>query len=134
MADQESLAEVDDRVSERSGRSKASKKSVRSVLESVKEEGSKPDWDRSVKGESQHGTLEDRLASKLADQVLEQNTNLKGVHSKQSIRRILEKEAKRQLGEGGVYKGPVVSTIKEKERQEGPSASNLPYLHKNPAI
>ena len=66
--------------------------------------------------------------------MLEQNANLKGVHSKQSIRRILEKEAKRQLGEPGAYKGPVVSTIKEKERQEGPSASNLPYLHKNPAI
>ena len=118
----------------KSGRSQVSKKSMRSALESVREEGSKAEWDASVKGESQRGTLEDRLASKLADQVLSQNTNLKGVHSKQSIKRILEKEAKRQLVEGDVYKGPVVATIKEKERQEGPSASNLPYLHKNPAI
>jgi hypothetical protein len=46
----------------------------------------------------------------------------------------LEKEAKRVLLEGGEYKGPIVSTIKEKELKNGLNPSNLPYLHKNPAI
>ena len=95
-------------MSVKSDRSQVSKKSMRSVLESVKEDGSKAEWDASVKGESQRGTVEDRLATKLADQVLAQNTNLKGVHSKQSIKRILAKEAKRQLVEDDGYKGPVV--------------------------
>jgi hypothetical protein len=36
--------------------------------------------------------------------------------------------------QGGEYKGPVVSTIKEKEIKDMPNPSNLPYLHKNPAI
>jgi len=36
--------------------------------------------------------------------------------------------------QGGEYKGPVVSTIKDKEMQDALNPSNLPYLHKNPAI
>jgi len=35
---------------------------------------------------------------------------------------------------GNEYRGPVVSVIKEKELKEGADPSNLPYLHKNPAI
>ena len=35
---------------------------------------------------------------------------------------------------GGDYKGPIISTIKEKEKQDMADPSNLPYLHKNPAI
>jgi hypothetical protein len=45
------------------------------------------------------------------------------------------KEAKRQLMEVGEYKGPVIQVIKEKELKEpGQDYSNLPYLHKNPAV
>lgn len=37
--------------------------------------------------------------------------------------------------EGGEYKGPVIQVIKEKELKEpGQDYSNLPYLHKNPAV
>ena len=32
------------------------------------------------------------------------------------------------------FKGPVISTVKPKELQEGTNPSTLPYLHKNPAI
>ena len=36
--------------------------------------------------------------------------------------------------EGGEYKPPLVMTIKDKEMKDGPNPSNLPYLHKNPAV
>ena len=49
---------------------------------------------------------------------------------------MLMNEAKRQMaGNGGEYKGPIVATLKDREKNEkGPDPSNLPYLHKNPAI
>jgi len=58
---------------------------------------------------------------------------LRGVHSVNSIKKLLEKEAKKQLLNND-YKGPVVTVIKEKETRDPADPSNLPYLHKNPAI
>jgi hypothetical protein len=49
------------------------------------------------------------------------------------VKKILEREAKKQL-DGAVYQGPVVSVIKEKELLDACDPSNLPYLHKNPAV
>jgi hypothetical protein len=43
-------------------------------------------------------------------------------------------EAKKQLMQNDGYKGPIVSVIKEKESRDPADPSNLPYLHKNPAI
>jgi hypothetical protein len=44
------------------------------------------------------------------------------------------KEAKKQLMSDD-YKGPLIQVIKEKELKEpGQDYSNLPYLHKNPAV
>ena len=40
-------------------------------------------------------TAEDRIASKIANEVLKDNVKLRGVHSNQSIKKILEKEAKK---------------------------------------
>jgi hypothetical protein len=40
-------------------------------------------------------TLEDKMASKIASEVLKDNQKLKGVHSNQSMKKILEREAKR---------------------------------------
>jgi hypothetical protein len=37
------------------------------------------------------------MASKIASEVLKDNAKLRGVHSKESIKAILEKEAKRQM-------------------------------------
>jgi len=36
--------------------------------------------------------------------------------------------------DGGDYSGPHVSTIVERGKKEGLDPSNLPYLHKNPAV
>ncbi len=113
-----------------------SKKSLRTqVMEAIQEEGQqKPDWDQSVKSEVKK-TTEDRIAARLAKEVLNENAKLRGIHSAHSIKKLLEKEAKKQLMMGGEYKGPVVSVIKEKEiNKDGVDPSYLPYLHKNPAI
>lgn len=66
---------------------------------------------------------------------MQDNPKLKGVHSNQSIKMLLEKEATRALmaANGGGYQGPVIATHLEKGEKKA-DASNLPYLHKNPAI
>ncbi len=124
-------------VSYNSSKTAASKKSLRSqVLEAIEEEGqNKAEWDGSVRGDKQ--TTEDRIARRLANEVLRDNAKLRGVHSANSIKKLLEKEAKKQLlaNNGEPYKGPVVSIIKEKElNKDEIDPSYLPYLHKNPAI
>jgi hypothetical protein len=48
-----------------------------------------------VTAESRKQTAEDRMASKIASEVLKDNHKLRGVHSKESIKKILEKEALR---------------------------------------
>lgn len=121
-----------------SSKTAASKKSLRSqVLEAIAEEGGNqgaPEWDRSTKGEDRKKTTEDRIAQRLATEVLRDNAKLRGVHSANSIKKLLEKEAKKMLNNGEPYKGPVVSVIKEKELKDELDPSYLPYLHKNPAI
>ena len=42
-------------------------------------------------------SAEDRIANKIASEVLKDNAKLRGVHSGASIKKILEKEAKKQL-------------------------------------
>jgi hypothetical protein len=55
---------------------------------------SKPEWDTgSVTSEIRNKRAEDRMASKIAAEVLKDNTKLRGIHSKESIKKILEKEA-----------------------------------------
>lgn len=108
-------------------------------MRSVQNEDDNADWDKSVKS-SRKVTMEERIAQKLADEVLQNQPvnsllilqQLKNIHSKQSLRKILEKEAHKQLG--AEYKGPVMSVIKEHEKNIGSDPSYLPYLHKNPAI
>ncbi len=116
-----------------SSKTAASKKSLRSqVLEAIQEEGANKaqEWDRSTKGEQK--TTEDRIAQRLANEVLRDNAKLRGIHSASSIKKLLEKEAKKQLLQE--YKGPIVSVIKEREAKDEIDPSYLPYLHKNPAI
>jgi len=50
------------------------------VLEAVREEGRK-DWDPSVKSDYKNATAEDRVAARLAQEVLRDNQKLRGVHS-----------------------------------------------------
>lgn len=54
------------------------------------------DWDAStVTSETRKRTAEDRLASKIAAEVLKDNAKLRGVHSGSSIKKLLEREAKK---------------------------------------
>lgn len=77
------------------------------------------------------------MANKIAAEVLRDNAKLRGIHSNTSIKMLLEKEAKRQMllaAKGGDYTGPVISVVQEKGQRNKADPSNLPYLHKNPAV
>ena len=77
------------------------------------------------------------MASKIAQEVLRDNPKIRQVHSGASIKVLLEKEAKKQMAiaaKGGEYKGPVIARIEEKGKTDKADPSNLPYLHKNPAV
>ena len=79
-----------------SGLSKASKMSYsQRVSEAKKKEASqKQDWDASTTGEKKQ-SAEDRIASKIAQEVLRDNAKLRAVHSGPSIKKLLEREAKK---------------------------------------
>lgn len=63
-----------------------------------REQEDKPEWDRSTTGgDKKKFSAEDRMASQIASEVLKDNHKLRAVHSKDSIKRILEKEARRQM-------------------------------------
>lgn len=49
-------------------------------MEAIKEEGADKDWDPSVKSDKKL-TTEDRVAARLAQEVLRDNAKLRGVHS-----------------------------------------------------
>lgn len=105
------------------------------MLEAIQEEGgNRPEWDRSTTKGDKEKTTEERIAQRLAAEVLRDNAKLRGVHSANSIKKLLEKEAKKMLNDPP-YKGPVVSVIKDKDlKRDELDPSYLPYLHKNPAI
>lgn len=67
----------------KSAKTGVSKGSLRSQVEKVIQEQGRPEWDQSVK--SQKLTTEERVAQKLANEVLRDNVKLRGVHSNQSI-------------------------------------------------
>jgi hypothetical protein len=54
------------------------------------------------------------MASKIATEVLSNNPKLRGVHSKESIKKILEKEAIRQMQQEGSYPAPLIVRNNEK--------------------
>ena len=59
-----------------------------------KEAGDRPEWN-STTSERKKPSAEDRVASKIAAEVLRDNAKLRGIHSNNSIKILLEKEAKR---------------------------------------
>ena len=65
------------------------------MLEAIQEEGNtKPEWDKSTtRGDNK--TTEERIAIRLASEVLRDNVKLRGIHSNSSIKRLLEKEARK---------------------------------------
>jgi len=72
------------------------------------------------------------MAKLVADSVLEQRPNLKNVHSNASMRRLLEREAKQYMYDR--LPQPTITIIEEEPRVKRIDASNLPYLHRNPAV
>ena len=61
-----------------------------------KEAEERPDWDASTTGEKKNKlSAEDRIASKIANEVLRDNHKLRAVHSGPSIKKLLEREAKK---------------------------------------
>uniref|UniRef100_A0A7S3FYT3 Uncharacterized protein n=1 Tax=Strombidium rassoulzadegani TaxID=1082188 RepID=A0A7S3FYT3_9SPIT len=102
-----------------------------------KMEGSKGEWDRStVASERQKQSVEEKVATRIANDILKDNQKLRGVHSNQSIKKILINEAKRQLLKeyGDSYNPPVMAKIVERGEVNRADPSNLPYLHKCPAV
>ena len=77
-----------------------------------KEAEERPEWNQSVTSERNKPSAEDRIATKIASEVLRDNAKLRGIHSGASIKLILEKEAKKQMAiaaNGGEYTGPVIA-------------------------
>lgn len=104
---------------------------------------SKPaDWDSTSKENLASASMEDRVVKHVADEVLRNHPvflflkkDLKGVYSNASIRKVLEGEARKFFQENKYKKldGPLIANYTEKGQKEF-DASNLPYLHRNPAI
>ena len=65
-----------------------------------KEKQGRAEWDKSTvnKEKPVNANFEDRIAKHVADEIL-RNYKKFNVHSNQSIRKLLEREAKRQLAE-----------------------------------
>lgn len=81
----------------------------------AKEANSKAEWDNgSMTSEARNKRAEDRMASKIAAEVLKDNQKLRGIHSKESIKKILEKEALKQMQIPAEYPHPVVARTNER--------------------
>jgi hypothetical protein len=107
--------------------------------EKQREAQEKPEWDKSTTTSKRDHkkSAEERVAAKIASEMIRDNQKLRGIHSNTSIKKIIEKEAKRQLlieSGGEPYDGPQVSRILEKGQINRADPSNLPYLHKCPAV
>ena len=79
------------------------------------------------------------MAQQIASEVLKDNVKLRAVHSKDSIKAILEKEAKKQMqlnnpSNQGAYVEHVVNGVVRSVSVNKAEPSNLPYLHKHPAV
>jgi len=70
--------------------------SSRVAAEKKRENDTRSQWNESVTTEVRKGfSAEDRIANKIANEVLKDNAKLRGVHSGASIKKLLEKEAKK---------------------------------------
>ena len=129
-----SLISLETAASRKSNASKASFRS-RVAQEKAKAEETRSQWDGSVTSSKKYLSAEDKVAARIAKEVLRDNAKLRGVHSGASMQKILEKEAKKQLlleHQEHERHEPVISTIVMEKRPL--EAANLPYLHKHPAV
>jgi len=132
----------DDRSDARScaseSKSVASERTHKSIteLKAKMEAKEKKEWDNiSVTTKKNAVTLEERIAKHVADEILRNNTEFRHFHSNVSVRKILEKEAKKHMEDVKGIKAPEIVSNKEYfSRKDVQDPNNLPYLHRNPAI
>ena len=113
--------------------SKASYKSrVNEEMQKFREKA-QSEWDATtVTSETRKLTTEEKMARKIAKEVLRDNKKLGNVHSDASIQKLLEREAKKHLEAD--YKGPVINQVSTRGAVDPANPSTLPYLHKHPAV
>jgi len=120
------------------GKSVASERSTKSIVELKQklENKEKKDWESmSTTTKKQQASIEERIAKHVADEILRNNTQFRHFHSNASVRRILEKEAQKQIEENKGIRGPnIVANQEYFSRKDVTDPNNLPYLHRNPAI
>jgi len=95
----------------------------------------KPDWDASTNAGDGRGPAVSQTAREMAEQMLMENPDLKSKHSVRSLASVFDKSGSKQLKEAELPPLRVVTIVenpKVAEKQIDPS--NLPYLHRNPAI
>mmetsp|Transcript_31212 Transcript_31212/g.28391 ORF Transcript_31212/g.28391 Transcript_31212/m.28391 type:complete len:185 (-) Transcript_31212:164-718(-) len=139
--DDDNRSDVGSMVSGRSegGKSVASERSQRSIAEIKKRMvQEKKEWDNiSTASEKKQVTLEERIAKHVADEILRGNTQIRHVHSNNSIRKLLEREAQKHLDSLKDQKINPPNIVENKDkhlRSEFNDPNTLPYLHRNPAI
>jgi hypothetical protein len=134
--------DYDDRSDARScaseSKSVASERTQKSIvdLKAKLEAKEKKDWDNmSTVSKKNAVTVEERIAKHVADEILRNNTEFRHFHSNVSVRKILEKEARKHLEETKGIRAPEIVSNKEYfSRKDVQDPNNLPYLHRNPAI
>jgi len=121
-------------------KSAASEKSNKSIseLKAKLESKERKDWDNlstTTTKKKNAVTVEERIAKHVADEILRNNTEFRHFHSNNSIRKILEKEAKKHIEESKGIRAPEIVSNKEYfSRKDVQDPNNLPYLHRNPAV
>lgn len=120
-------------ITSESGVSRASYKSrVKEEMEKWQEKA-QSEWDAStVNSETRKLSTEEKMARKIAKEVLRDNKKLGAVHSDASIQKLLEREAKKHLE--SEYTGPKINTHGTRGAVDPANPSTLPYLHKHPAV
>lgn len=136
--DDRSDARSDARSMASEGKSVASERTQKTIteLKAKMEAKEKKDWDNmSTTTKKNPITVEERIAKHVADEILRNNTEFRHFHSNNSVRKILEREAKKHLEEVKGIRGPEIVSNKEYfTRKDVQDPNNLPYLHRNPAI
>lgn len=117
-------------------KSVASERSVKSIQDLKAKQTEKKDWEKlSSTQTKKQATLEERIAKHVADEILRNNTQIRHVHSNNSIRKLLEREAKKHLESiKGVPEPKIVENNERLLRKNYDDPNTLPYLHRNPAI
>lgn len=96
------------------------------------DDGARPDWDSSSRVGDEAGPRTSTSARAMADQLLRDNPNLAQKHSVRSLAAVVEKHEPTADELPPLRVVTVVENPKVNTKTVDPS--NLPYLHRNPAV